>query len=84
MPFIFMKNIHCVAKVYVVWPMFQRMGLWEEGKPLPLAFQYLIFLVQRPCDLNLVIISSLASKCQDLKVGMPFFSAILSNEIEDL
>ena len=45
----------------------------EGGKPLPLAFQYLIFMVQRPGDLNLVMISSLASKCQDFKVEMPFF-----------
>ena len=32
-----------------------------------LAFQYLIFMIWRPCDLNLVMISSLASKCQDLE-----------------
>ena len=45
----------------------------EGGKPLPLAFQYLIFMVERPCDLNLVMISSLASKCKDFKVEMSFF-----------
>ena len=28
----------------------------EGGKPLPLAFQYLIFMVLRPYDLNLVMI----------------------------
>ena len=34
----------------------------EGGKPLP------------PCNLNLVIcLSSLASKCQDFKVGMSFY-----------
>ena len=41
--------------------------------PLPLAFQYLIFMIWRACDSNLVMISSLASKCQDFKVGMPIF-----------
>ena len=45
----------------------------EGGKPLPLAFQYMIFMVYRPCDLNLVMISLLTSKCQDFKVEMPFF-----------
>ena len=29
--------------------------------------------VMRPCDLNLVMISALASKCQDFKFGMPVF-----------
>ena len=46
------------------------------GKPLPLAFQYLIFMGYRPCDLNLVMISSLASKCQDFKVEMFFFQPL--------
>ena len=45
----------------------------EGGKPLPRAFQYLIFTVKRPFDLSLVMISSLASKCQDFKVEMSFF-----------
>ena len=57
-------------------PMFWRAGMGEGGKPLPIAFQYLIFMVQRPCDLNLVMISSLASKCQDFKVKMPFFQPL--------
>ena len=48
----------------------------EGGKPLPLAFQCLIFIVLRACDLNLVIIYSLASKCQDFKVEMPFFQPL--------
>ena len=39
----------------------------------PLAFWYLIPMIWRPCDLNLVMISSVASKCQDFKVGMPVF-----------
>ena len=53
--------------------MIQREGMREGGKPLPLAFQYLILIIQRPFDLNLVIISSPASKCQYFKVGMLFF-----------
>ena len=48
----------------------------EGGKPLPLAFQYLIFMVKKPCHLNLVMISSLATKCQDFKVEMPFFQPL--------
>ena len=57
-------------------PMFQRAGMREGGKPLPLAFQNLILMVKRPCDLNLVMISSLAAKCQDFKVEMPFFQPL--------
>ena len=54
-------------------PMIWRAGMREGGKPLPLAFQYLIFMVKRPCDLNLVIISSLATKCQHFKLrGLQF------------
>ena len=48
----------------------------KGGKPLPLAFQYSIFMVQRPCDLNLAMISSLASKCKDFKVEMHFFQPL--------
>ena len=35
-------------------PMFQRTGMREEGLTLPPAFQYLIHMIRRPCDLNLV------------------------------
>ena len=46
-------HVHSVAKVYAVFPfydvkclsMFWRAGMKEGGKPLPLAFQYLIFMV---------------------------------------
>ena len=51
-------------------PMIQRAGMRKGGEPLPLAFQYLILMIY---DLNLVMISSVASKCQDFKVGMPIF-----------
>ena len=45
----------------------------EGGLPLPLAFQYLILMIRRACDLNLVMISSLASKGQDFKLrGLQF------------
>jgi hypothetical protein len=40
----------------------------ERGGPLPLAFQYLILMIKRPCDLNLAMIYSLASKCQQFKL----------------
>ena len=53
--------------------MFQRAGMREGGEPLPLAFQYLILMIWRPCDLNLVMISSVSPKCQDFKCGMPFY-----------
>ena len=53
--------------------MFQRVGMREGGEPLPLAFQYLILMICRPCDLNLVMISSLALKCQDFQLrGLQF------------
>ena len=66
----------CLPRVACLWskmPLFQGAGMKEGGEPLPLAFQYLILMIWRHCDLNLVIISSLASKCQDFKVEMPVF-----------
>ena len=74
------NNIHsgqkCFIRVACSWskmPMFWRAGMRKGGKPLPLALQYLIFMIYRPCVLNLVMISSLASKCQDFEVGISFF-----------
>ena len=67
------KYLGSLACLYIKMPMFQRVGLREGGKPLPIAFQYLILMIWRPCDLNLVMISSLASKYQHFKVGMPVF-----------
>ena len=57
---------------------FSRGREWgrERGLPLPLAFHYLIFMIWRACDLNLVMISLLASKCQDFKVEMSFFQPL--------
>ena len=37
---------------------FRRAGMREGGLPLPLAFQYLILMTKRACDLNLVRRSS--------------------------
>ena len=54
-------------------PMLQRAEMREGGLPLPLAFQYLILMVLKAC---LVMISSLASKWQLLKVGMPIFQPL--------
>ena len=41
---------------------FRRAGMRKGALLLPLAFQYLILMIWRACDLNLVMISSLASK----------------------
>ena len=52
---------------------FRRTGMREGGLPLPLAFQYLILMIWRACDLNLVMISSLTSKGQNFKLrGLQF------------
>ena len=66
----------CLPRVSCLWskmPMFQGVGMKEGGESFPLAFQYLILMIWRHCDLNLVMISLLASKCQDFKVEMPVF-----------
>ena len=67
------KCLRSFACFYSKMLMFWRAGMREGGMPLPLAFQYLIFMVYRPCNLNLVMVSSLAAKCQDFKVELPFF-----------
>ena len=69
----------CLGSFAFLWCkmyMFLRAGMRERGKLLPLTFQYLIFMVQRPCDLNLVLMFSLASKCQDFKFEMSFFQPL--------
>ena len=48
-------------------PIFQNSGMREEELPLPPALQYLILMIRKAFDLNLVMISLLASKCQDFK-----------------
>ena len=67
---------HCHKPVFTPKiAIFRRAGMREEGLPLPLTFQYLIFMIWRPYDLNLVMISSLASKCQHFKLrGLQFHS----------
>ena len=47
-----------------------------EGLPLPPTFQYLILMIWRAYDLNLVMMSSLASKCQDIKLKSILFHFI--------
>ena len=49
----------------------------EGWLPVPLAFQYF-----RACDLNLVMISSLASKWQVLKFGMPVFHPLYEMKLK--
>ena len=39
------KSIRSSAFLWCKMPMFWRAGMREGGKPLPLAFQYLIFMV---------------------------------------
>ena len=69
-----MPFYHCHKPVFTPkMAIFQRAGMREGGLPLPLAFQYLILLIWRPYDLNLVMISWLTSKCQHFKVGMSIF-----------
>jgi hypothetical protein len=67
---------HCHKPVFTPKiAIFQRAEMREGGLPLPLAFQYLILMIWRPPDLNLVMISSLASKCQHFKLrGLKFHS----------
>ena len=66
----------CSEWVACLWldkmPMFRRAEMRKGGLPLPLTFQYLILIIWRSCDLNLVMISSLASKGQDFKLGLQF------------
>ena len=58
-----MPVYHCHKSVFrPKMAILQRAGMKEGGLPLPLAFQYLIFMIYRACDLNLIMISSLASK----------------------
>ena len=64
---------HGVACLWSKMPRFQRLGMRKGGEPLPQAFQYLILMIYRPCDLNLVIIALLAAKCQDFEIrGLQF------------
>ena len=58
-----------------VWSVCSRGQEWgmEDWLPIPPAFQYLILMTWRAGDLDLVMVSSLASKWQGLKFGMPVF-----------
>ena len=63
------KIVHKISFLVHKWQFFRRAGMREEGLRLPLAFQYLILMIWRAYDLNLVMISSLASQGQDFKLG---------------
>ena len=68
--FIIVRRFACL---WSKMPMFQRAGMKEGGLPLPPTFQNLIFMTWRACDLNFVMISLMASKCQDFKlIGLQF------------
>ena len=71
----------CLPRVVCLWSKMHMRTRMREGRgPLPLAFQYLILMIWRPCDLNHGIFTGF----NILKVGMSVFSAVLWNEIEDL
>ena len=76
---------HCHKPVFR-HKIFRRAGMREGGLPLPLANHYLIFIILRACDLNLVMISLLASKYQDFKLRDLQFHFIkqLKNNFNDL
>ena len=65
--------LHSWACLWIKILMFQWAGMRKGEKPLPLAFRYLILMIWRPCDFNLVMISSLVSKWQDFKFWLPVF-----------
>ena len=46
------KLLACAACLWSKMPMFQRAGMREGGLPLLLAFQYLIPMIWRACDLK--------------------------------
>ena len=51
-----------VACLWSKMPMFQRAGMKKGGLLLPPAFKCLILMTWKACDVNLVMIFSLASK----------------------
>ena len=51
------KSLTWGACLWSKMPMFQRAGVWEGEGPLPLAFQCLILMIWRPCEINLFMIS---------------------------
>ena len=61
------------VQVYRFVNLMMRAGMREGGLPLPPAFQYLILMTWKACYLDLVMVSSLASKWQGFKFGMLVF-----------
>ena len=81
------KCIGSLACLCCKMSMFQRVGMREGGIPLPLAFQYFILMIWRPCDLNMVMMTSLASKCltskcKDYIFGMPVFQTFCNMKLK--
>ena len=67
------KKVQKISFLDLKWQFSGGLGMREGGLPLPLAFQYLIIMILRACDLNLVMISLLASKWQNFKLrGLQF------------
>ena len=58
------KNIDCLSLKHLMYFLFLCWYTWAQ------------MFAQSACDLNLVMISSLTSKCQDFKVEMPFFQPL--------
>ena len=77
-----------MSRLACLWskmPIFQRAETREGGLLLQSAFQYLICMKWGACALNLVKISSLASKYQDFKlkrVSIPFHTTTKKLAIE--
>ena len=67
-------SLRSLACLWSKMPMFQREVMKEGEEPLPLACQYLILMIWRPCDLTLVMISLLDQNANILELGCPFFS----------
>ena len=73
-----MKNYTRIGNVCPGWPVYgvkclcSTVGMKEGGEPLPLAVQYLILMIWKPCDLDRL--SSLAAKCQNIEIrGLQFY-----------
>ena len=61
---------------------FQRAGMREGGVATPTSSSYLILMIYRPCDSNLVMISSLASKQEVFKVEMTVFQLFFKMKLK--
>ena len=81
------SGLHLLSKFWSGWPVYEvkclcsrgqverRQG-WQSHKLFNIWFLFL--MTWRACEINLVMISSLALKWQVLKVGMPVFSCFMN------